>query len=116
MTYKLITACCLLFLSILAQATQNLAAQVLFVGDNHLSSAKSALLVASAKSKGMEAQAYSSRKFSKQPGLKALCDYPVVIMEAVIRMRPQVCLGLSIKLCKIVIQKPSRWVLIPCRV
>jgi len=83
MMHKLITACCLLFLSTLAQANQNLAAQVLFIGDNHLSSAKSALLVASAKSKGLEAQAYSSRKFSKMPGLKALCDYPVVIMEAV---------------------------------
>ena len=83
MMNKLITACCLIFLSTLAQATQNLAAQVLFIGDNHLSSAKSALLVASAKLKGIEAQAYSSRKFSKLPGIKALCEYPVIIMEAV---------------------------------
>ena len=75
MMHKLITACCLLFLSTLAQANQNLAAQVLFIGDNHLSSAKSALLVASAKSKGLEAQAYSSRKFSKMPGLKALFQF-----------------------------------------
>ncbi len=83
MMNKLITVCCLLFLFAQAQATQDVTAQVLFVGDNHLSSAKSTLLVASAKVRGIEAQAYSSRKFSKLLGLKSLCDYPIIIMEAV---------------------------------
>jgi cobaltochelatase CobN len=80
---KLIIACCCLFITALAQASTVSAPQVLFVGDNHLSSAKSALLESSAKSMGIEAIAFSSRKFSQSSALKNICDYPVVIMEAV---------------------------------
>lgn len=57
--------------------------QVLYIGDNHLASAKIKILKASATKVGLSLDAYSTRSFSKRPGLDALCDYPVVITQAV---------------------------------
>lgn len=57
--------------------------QVLYIGDNHLASAKIKILKESAEKAGVSLDAYSTRSFSKKPGLNVLCDYPVVITQAV---------------------------------
>lgn len=57
--------------------------QVLYIGDNHLASAKIKILKESAAKVGVALDAYSTRGFSKKPGLNVLCDYPVVITQAV---------------------------------
>ena len=59
--------------------------QILYIGDNHLASAKVKILKASAEKHNLSLDAYSTRSFSKKPGLKAICDYPVVITQAVSR-------------------------------
>ncbi len=69
----------LVFLSNLIHAQS----QVLFIGDNHLSGVKSTLLKDSAKLKDISVQAFSARKFLKSKGLASICEYPLVIMEAV---------------------------------
>lgn len=63
--------------------TANNKKQILYIGDNHLASAKIKILKASAEKLNLSLDAYSTRSFSKKPGLKALCDYPVVITQAV---------------------------------
>ncbi len=57
--------------------------QVLYVGDNHLAKAKINLLKESATFKGLAVEVYSARQFNKEVGISKLCDYPVVIMQAV---------------------------------
>jgi cobaltochelatase CobN len=57
--------------------------QILFLGDNHLSKAKSAILIESANKKGLSLEAMSAGKFTKDKGLKNLCHYDLVLMQAV---------------------------------
>ncbi len=74
----------LLMLSCYVNAeTKSALKQVLYVGDNHLAKAKIKLLKESAKLKGLSIEIYSTRNFNKGVGLEKLCDYPVVVMQAV---------------------------------
>lgn len=57
--------------------------QVLFLGDNHLSKAKTKILAESASKQGVSLTAMSAGKFSKEQGLDKLCNYQVVLMQAV---------------------------------
>jgi cobaltochelatase CobN len=57
--------------------------QILFLGDNHLSKAKSTILIESAKKNGLTLDAMSAGKFAKDKGLKTLCNYQLVLMQAV---------------------------------
>lgn len=59
------------------------AAQVLFLGDNHLSKAKTIILKESADKLGVSLDAFSAGKFQKEKGLAALCQYDLVLMQAV---------------------------------
>ena len=59
------------------------AAKILFLGDNHLSKAKNTILIESAKKQGLALEAMSAGKFSKDKGMEKLCDYQLVLMQAV---------------------------------
>lgn len=59
------------------------ASNVLYLGDNHLSQAKTRILNESASKQGLELTAMSAGKFTKEKGLDALCDYQLILMQAV---------------------------------
>ena len=59
------------------------AKDILYIGDSHLASAKIKILKESAKPYQLNLDAFSTRSFSKKPGLAVLCDYKVVITQAV---------------------------------
>lgn len=56
---------------------------ILYIGDSHLASAKIKILQESASRFNLNLDAYSTRIFSKQPGLSVLCDYSIVLTQAV---------------------------------
>ncbi|MFT6447874.1 MAG: cobaltochelatase CobN [Oleispira sp.] len=58
-------------------------AKILFLGDSHLSKAKSTILIESAKKQGLALEAMSAGKFAKDKGMETLCDYQLVLMQAV---------------------------------
>ena len=67
-----------------SQASKHAApAKILFLGDNHLSKAKSTILIESAKKQGLALEAMSAGKFAKDKGMETLCDYQLVLMQAV---------------------------------
>lgn len=57
--------------------------QVLFIGDNHLSKAKTDILRESAEKQGINLTAMSAGKFKKEKGLNNVCQYQLVLMQAV---------------------------------
>ena len=79
--YLLGLAC--LVLTPLIQASDTNAKHVLYIGDSHLASAKIKILQESAAKYQLNLDAFSTRSFSKKPGLTVLCDYEVVITQAV---------------------------------
>lgn len=80
LTTAVFTCLYLLASAVNANDAQN---QVLFVGDNHLSKAKSKILIESANKKGLNLTAMSARKFKTDHGLEKLCDYKMVLFQAV---------------------------------
>lgn len=75
-------ACLYLFTAVVNGANDE-KSQVLFVGDNHLSKAKTKILIESANKKGLNLTAMSARKFKTDHGLEKLCDYKLVLFQAV---------------------------------
>lgn len=53
------------------------------MGDIHLSKAKSTILVESAKKQGLTLEAMSASKFTKEKSVQALCNYNLVLLQAV---------------------------------